>query len=213
MTRADRRGVVRFAAADRTRLIGVMLGSGARGVVLAHGSGEDLCAWIPYARRLAAAGFRVLALDHRRHGSSQWPTAVARLWRVDLDIAAAAGALRRRGARSVVLVGSSMGATASIAAAPLVAPPVAGVVSLSATDVFVTVNAVAAARRLTVPLLVVATEGDADFADRARALAAAAASAEKRLEILPGTVHGLAMLRDTDVERLVLQWIAAHSGG
>ena len=112
--------MVRFRAADRVRLIGVMVGRGPRGVVLAHqggGAPPNLCSWMPYARQLARAGFRVLAFDHRNSGSSARVGSPTRAWRVDLDVRGAVAELRRRGATSVVLGGASLGGTAVLAAA------------------------------------------------------------------------------------------------
>ena len=75
ITRAERAGIVRFSAPDRVRLIGVVFGRGPNAVVLAHqGTPEALCSWVPYARSLARAGYRVLAFDHRGRGSSSIPT-------------------------------------------------------------------------------------------------------------------------------------------
>jgi pimeloyl-ACP methyl ester carboxylesterase len=70
VTKADRSRVVRFPAFDGTQLIGLQLGSGPRGVVLSHGHRSSVCEWLPQARRLARAGYRVLVFDHRNAGSS-----------------------------------------------------------------------------------------------------------------------------------------------
>jgi pimeloyl-ACP methyl ester carboxylesterase len=72
VTRAERRRVVRFRAADGIRLIGVLLGKGPHGLVLSHGYHQSVCDWIGHARRLARAGYRVRVFDHRNHGSSTY---------------------------------------------------------------------------------------------------------------------------------------------
>jgi alpha-beta hydrolase superfamily lysophospholipase len=208
---AERRGIVRFTAVDGTRLIGVAFGKGSRGIVLApQGTQGDLCSWVPYARVLARAGYHVLAIDHRGRGSSGSARSVANLHRVDLDVVAAAKALRRRGATRIVLGGASLGGTAVLAAAPRITPAVAGVVTFGAPQTYVRVDAVAAVRRVTVPLLLVAAEDDSPFDDDARALYAAAASDDKRLEIFPGAVHGAPQLRTPAIRKLVDEWIAAR---
>jgi pimeloyl-ACP methyl ester carboxylesterase len=214
VTELERKRVVRFTASDRTRLIGVVFGAGRKGVVLAHqggGGAADLCGWVPYARRLAAAGYRVLAFDHRGRGFSGTARTVPNLQRVDLDAAGAIGVLRARGATSVVLAGASLGGAAVLAASARVSPPVDGVISLSSPQTFVRVDALEAVRRLSVPALFIAAEGDFEFADDARALHAAAGSADKRLEIVPGAEHGVPLLRRPDVRALVDGWIASHS--
>src|ERR1044071_6633864 len=120
-TRAERAAALRFFTADDRPLVGVQLGSGPVGIVLAHGSTGSLCEWIGYARELAGAGYRVLAYDAGPEFNG-----------VGLDAEAATEALRRAGAQKVVLMGSSLGALAvDVAAAALPVQPDA-VVSLSA---------------------------------------------------------------------------------
>jgi pimeloyl-ACP methyl ester carboxylesterase len=60
--------------------VGAVVGSGARGVVLAHETNANLCAWFPFARRLADAGYLVLALDLRGYGASGFAPAAATTW-------------------------------------------------------------------------------------------------------------------------------------
>jgi len=195
VTAAERKGVVRFTASDRTRLLGVTIGKGSSGVVLAHGGDSNLCSWMPYARTLAGAGYRILVVDLRRHGSSGSPRSVANLHRFDLDVVAAAKELRRRGARTLVFAGGSLGGTAVLAAAAAITPPVQGVISLSSPEVWVRIHAIQAVRRMSVPVLFAAAESDVQYADEARALHAASASPDKRLLILPGGAHGVDLLR------------------
>jgi esterase/lipase len=211
LRRAERSHVVRFRAADGTRLLGVVFGRGRSGVVLSHGLRGDLCSWTAEARKLAARGYRVLAFDSRGHGSSATRTGAAR-WRVDLDAAAAARELRRRGVASVVLAGSSMGGIAVLVAAADLTPPVSGVVSLSGPRSFVLLDAEKAVRRMQVPVLFAAAEFDDPFQVDARALYEAAASSEKRLEILPGSGdHGTRLLRNAPPRAAFNAFLAAHS--
>jgi pimeloyl-ACP methyl ester carboxylesterase len=69
---------------------------------------------------------------------------------------------------------------------------------------------VEAARRLQVPILFAAAEEDQPFADDARELYAAAGSAERRLEILAGSAHGVDMLADTALRSLFDSFLADH---
>ena len=55
---------------DGTRLRSVIVGDGARDVVLAHGYGFSAESWNMVAPALAAAGHRVVAFDQRGHGGS-----------------------------------------------------------------------------------------------------------------------------------------------
>lgn len=216
LTRAERRRAVRFTTFDRVRLIGVELGSGPRAVILAHqggaGEGPWLCAWMRYARQLALQGYRVLAFDHRGFGSSGRTTHWSRITRVDFDVLAAIRVMRARGARKIVLAGASLGGAAVLSAAALSPTPVDGVISFASPQAFGRVDAVAAARALRVPSLFVSAEDDDNFADEARALYEACGSPEKRLAIVPGTVHGAPVLRDPATRQLVDAWIRERLG-
>lgn len=93
-------------------------GQGDRAVVLAHGARFDKESWQKPARSLAAAGFRVLALDFRGYGKSTGPGQADPMSApLGHDVAAAARWLRENGAKSVYAVGASMGGGAVAAAA------------------------------------------------------------------------------------------------
>jgi pimeloyl-ACP methyl ester carboxylesterase len=85
-------------------------GKGARGVVLAHGGRFNKESWEKQALVLAKAGFRVLAFDFRGYGQSRGS---AQAERPDdgrrFDVLAAVRYLRRMGAKTVSVVGASMG--------------------------------------------------------------------------------------------------------
>ena len=213
--RADRRHVVRFTASDRVRLIGVVLGHGPRGVILAHQGGEppNLCGWLPYARALAAAGYRVLVFDHRGFGSSGSTSRRSRANRVDFDVLGAIRTMRARGVRSIVLGGASLGGAAVLGGAALVTPSVDGVISFSSPQIYGNVDALADVRALRTPVLFLADENDDEFAADARMLYAASASLDKRLVITGGAEHGFRLLQNPSTRALVDSFIAAHSTG
>ena len=214
ITREERRGVIRFRASDGVRLIGVALGSGPLAVVLAHQGGgpPNLCGWVPYARTLAAGGYRVLVFDHRGFGSSGNASRSTRVTRVDYDVLGAIRAMRARGATSVVLAGASLGGSAVLSAAARVTPPVNGVISLSSPARYLRINVLRAVRALRAPVLFVAAEGDSPFDEQAQQLYAACPSPEKRLMIVPGYEHGVSLLPDPQVRATVDAFIAGHSG-
>jgi alpha-beta hydrolase superfamily lysophospholipase len=213
ITRDERRGVLRFRASDGVRLIGVVLGSGPRTVILAHQGGgpPDLCGWVPYGRTLAAAGYRVLVFDHRGFGSSGNASRSTRVTRVDYDVLGAIRAMRARGATSIVLAGASLGASAVLSAAARATPPVNGVISLSSPARYLRINVVKAVRALQAPALFVAADGDSPFEEQADELYAACASPDKRLMIVSGYEHGVALLLDPQVRATVDGFIAGHS--
>jgi pimeloyl-ACP methyl ester carboxylesterase len=114
---------VSFPTQDGGLIYADVYGKGDRGVVLAHGGRFNKESWEKQARALAAAGFRALAIDFRGYGQSHGPgqsdiyTAP-----LHLDVLAAVRYLRKTGAKTVSVVGGSMGggaaADASIAAEP-----------------------------------------------------------------------------------------------
>jgi pimeloyl-ACP methyl ester carboxylesterase len=202
-------GELWFHAADGARLVGHRFGKGTTAVILAHQSEGDLCDWLPYARRLAARGFFVFPIDFRGYGFSQLPFGPAGAYRYTQDIAAAAKALRGLGKKKIFVVGASMGGIAALAAAPSLTPAVAGVVSVSSPARYRGMDGVAAGRRLRVPVLYLAATGDDnagyDFSADATALHRAAVSKRKRLELLPGTLHGIALVAGSAKARAAIE--------
>jgi alpha-beta hydrolase superfamily lysophospholipase len=211
VTKAERTRVVRFRASDRVRLIGVELGSGPRGVVLAHQGASNLCIWLPYARELAARGYHVLVFDHRGFGSSGRASHWRRQNRVDYDVLGAIRVTRARGATSLVLAGGSLGGAAVLSAAALSTVPVDGVISLASPSQFGLIELYGAVAALRAPALFLAAERDGEFPEVAQALYDRCASPDKRLAIVPGAVHGIPLLRGAQTRALVDEFIAAHS--
>jgi pimeloyl-ACP methyl ester carboxylesterase len=194
LTKGERAGTLRFHSGSGVEIGGVLLGQGRGGVVLAHESPGDLCQWMFYARVLERRGFAVLPIDLNGFGSS--PPApgspVRPHW--DRDVAAAAGVLRARGVRRVVLVGASLGGTSVMAAAAEIQPRVAGLVDLSGPAESSGLDAVAAAGRLRVPALYEVAEDDAYLAEVRRVYRATPPRLRK-LIVVPGAGHGVGLLR------------------
>jgi pimeloyl-ACP methyl ester carboxylesterase len=211
VTKAERSRVVRFRASDRVRLLGVELGSGPRGVVLAHQGASNFCIWLPYARSLAARGYRVLVFDHRGFGSSGQASHWRRRSRVDYDVLGAIRLIRARGATSVVMAGGSLGGAAVLSAAALATPAVNGVISLASPSVFGPIDVVEAVAALRVPALFLAAQLDGGFPEDAQMLYDSCASADKQLAITAGSVHGIPLLRDPQVRAMVDDFIARHA--
>jgi len=114
---------VSFATQDGGTVYADMYGEGSRGVVLAHGGRFNKESWEKQAKTLATAGFRVLAIDFRGYGQSRGPGQSDPLNApLHLDVLAAVRYLRNSGARTVAVVGGSMGGAAagdaSIASGP-----------------------------------------------------------------------------------------------
>ena len=113
---------VRIATQDGGVIYAEIYGAGDRGVVLAHGGRFNKESWATQARTLANAGFYVLAFDFRGYGNSRGPgQADVFTAPLHLDVLAAVRELRKRGAKTVAVVGGSLGGGAAanaVAAAP-----------------------------------------------------------------------------------------------
>jgi dienelactone hydrolase len=199
-TRAERAAALRFFTADDRPLVGVELGSGPVGIVLAHGSQSSLCEWIGYARELAGAGYRVLPYDAGPEFNG-----------VGLDAEAATEALRCAGAQKVVIMGSSLGALAALVAGAALPVQPDAVVSLSAPDSLGYLHGLDAVARLHAPVFFMAAQDDDPFSGDARSLYAAAASADKQLQVVPGSTHGSDLLQDPSLKATIWSFIASRT--
>ena len=114
VARAEVPQPVSFPTPDGGVVFADLYGNGDRGVVLAHGGRFDKESWAPQARVLAGAGFRVLAFDFRGRGRSHGPgDADIMSAPLHLDVLAAVRHLKKSGAKTVSVVGGSMGGSAA----------------------------------------------------------------------------------------------------
>lgn len=190
--------IVRLPEKNLPPLPVAQLGDGSRAVVLADESDLDLCAWLPFARRLVQAGYRAVLFDYRL------PVP---------DTVAVVRYLRAHGARSVALVGASQGAKVSIVVGTHHGVRVDAVVSLSAESALSGVGDVLPyARRLRVPVLfVTAAEDPYGSADATRSFAHATRAPHHRLVVVPGDAHGVALLHTASVAGAVLDWLHTYA--
>ena len=100
--------------AGGVRLVGEERGSPeGRPVLLLHGGGQSRHAWKETAARLATAGYRVVAMDARGHGDSEWSPEGA--YAMD-DFAADVLAVLERFPLPPAVVGASMGGMSALLA-------------------------------------------------------------------------------------------------
>lgn len=184
---------VSFTTDDGVTLRGHLFGTGATGVILAHMYPADQRSWYPTAQTLAAQGYLVLTFDFRGYGESDGSKDIAHL---NKDAFAAIIACADAGAFRMVLVGASMGGTASLIAADqsqvLSRLQVTGVVTLSAPVAFKGLSCQEAVPRLYMPLLFIAGADDVG-AGEARKLQDLAGG-EGDLQIVSGAEHGTELL-------------------
>ena len=180
-----------------------VLGTGPVGVVLSNQSDQNLCGWLPFAKTLAARGFRVLVYDY---GTAADPAG---------DVVNAAAKLRELGVRTVLLAGASRGANASLIAAPGITPPVAAVVTLSAERAMLGQDVLPFVAKLKAPVLFITAKDDrygaADAAPQFYKAATKASS--RRLEVLPGDAHGTALLvgpNGAKVRATIIDFLSKH---
>lgn len=147
------------------QLYAVEAGSGQRGVVLVHGSGNGgLCNWKSELGWLDEAGLHVLAYDQSCVGESTCNDGSA----TSDDLRGAVAELKRRGATTVVVVGASAGGPAAIQVAADDQAGIVAAAALSPAGVESPIESpgwegrdgIDAARALKVPLLIAAAPDD-----------------------------------------------------
>lgn len=105
---------ISFPTDDGGIVFADLYGSGDRGVVLAHGGRFNKESWKDQARDLTGAGYRVLAIDFRGYGKSHGPgdsdVMSSPLFH---DVLAAVRYLHAQGAKTVSVIGGSLGGGAA----------------------------------------------------------------------------------------------------
>jgi pimeloyl-ACP methyl ester carboxylesterase len=209
---------VTFKTSDGVLLSGHLFGSGTSGIVLSHMYPADQKSWYPTAKKLAASGYLVLTYDFRGYGASAGNKQIEY---IDRDVLAAVKKISEAGATDLVLIGASMGGTASLmvaawlfagqlspAEAPSVRTTIAGVATLSAPVTFMGLSAEKSVPGIYCPLLFVAAKGDAG-AEGALELEHLSSNAGD-MEIVPGDEHGTALLEGgqaSKVYNLLLEFL------
>jgi pimeloyl-ACP methyl ester carboxylesterase len=140
---------------DGALLAADVYGSGARGVVLAHGGRFTKESWKPQAEALSKAGFRVVAFDFRGFGQSHGPGEKNMFSApMYLDVLAAVRYLHQHGAKTVSIVGGSFGGDAAAKACVAARPGEISRLVMLASD------SDAPADKIRVPLLIIIGRDD-----------------------------------------------------
>ena len=208
---------VSFPSRDGVELEGRLFGRGTTAVVLSHMLPADQRSWFDLAGRLADQGYLVLTYDFRGYcpggdgGCSAGERDISSIWQ---DVLGAVDLVRSRGATSVVLVGASMGGTASLVAAGQQGQDIEAVIALSApASIEGLVADPSLLQRISAAKLFVAGVGDASAADAAEELYAMSPP-PKRVEIVPADDHGSDLLTGPQAEvvkRLIETTLARYA--
>ncbi len=193
---------VSFAARDGWIIHGDLYGTGGGGIVLAHGGRFEKGSWEKQARVLVNAGFRVLAIDLRGFGlSKEGPESARSDFGSPLDVLAAVRYLRENGAKTVSVVGASMGGDAAEGALAEAAPGDIDRVVLLAHAAY------GPAEKLTGRKLFIVSRDDLGEGDKPRLPAIRAqyekAPDPKQLVILEGSAHAQFIFQTAQGERLM----------
>lgn len=177
---------VHFTTSDHVRLAGLLYGHGKTLVICSHMLHTTKAIWsesgIP--QRLATRGYEVLTYDFRGNGDSEGSSDI---WSLDVDLRSAVSFARQQGATEIVLLGASMGGTASLKVA--VEEPVTAVISLSGPQNFSISVSDAEIAALKIPKLFMASESDEPFITDAKHMYAIASQPEE-IFVYPGNNHG-----------------------
>jgi esterase/lipase len=210
---------VSFRSSDGVKLAGRVFGDGQVGVVLAHMFPADQTSWWAFARVLAPKGFTVLTFDFRGYcpggvaGCSEGQRDVAAMWQ---DVMGAVEFMMARGLLRVMLVGASMGGTASLLAAAQPGVPVVAIVALSAPQSFEGLTAERTVlANVTAAKLFVAGNSDPTGAATAAQAMYAESPPPKEVEIFTSSDHGTDLLTGNQsgrVQTLIVGYLERHSG-
>ncbi|MCG8153212.1 alpha/beta fold hydrolase [Pimelobacter simplex] len=180
------------------RVSAVTAGSGPTVAVLLHQTnGNGLCGWLPYAARLVAQpGVQVLAIDLCGYGAARCTGTHRGARQTDAVSLAIDVARRSLGARTVVVVGASMGGSVALMTA-VRDHRVDRVADLSGPVDWDGMEVVAGGRALRAPALVAMADDEGeDQVSGARAIAAAAPEGSRFESAEAG--HGYALLVEPD---------------
>jgi len=210
---------VSFRSPDGVKLAGRVFGDGQVGVVLAHMFPADQTSWWAFARVLAQNGFTVLTFDFRGYcrggvaGCSEGQRDVAAMWQ---DVLGAVDFMMARGLVRVMLVGASMGGTASLIAAAQPGVPVVAIVALSAPQSFEGLTAdPTVLGNVTAAKLFVAGNSDPTGAATAAQAMYDQSPPPKQVEIFTSSDHGTDLLTGNQsgrVQTLIMGYLEQHSG-
>jgi pimeloyl-ACP methyl ester carboxylesterase len=200
---------VSFPTQDGGLIYGDVYGSGDSGVVLAHGGRFNKTSWAEQAPAIVAAGFRVLAIDFRGEGQSRGGTPGNAEEGRRFDVLGAVHYLRKAGAKSVSVVGASMGGDYAAEAAET-EPAAIDRLVLLASGAYTTLTKMKGPK-----LFILARDDSNDDGPRLPKIRAQylKASDPKKLIIVDGSAHAQFLFQTDQGERVmreILRFLSGH---
>ncbi len=147
-----------LSTSDGVYLSALVLGSGDKGVLLAHEQGYNICSFVDMGPELANSGYLVVIPEYRNHGASQ--NIPEDDQNIDRDADAALSELKRLGAKRVFLAGASCGGSTAIIAGVRQALPIEGLIILSSPAQCGPYDAIPSVRKIKALSLFVFSPGD-----------------------------------------------------
>ncbi|GIO28977.1 MULTISPECIES: alpha/beta hydrolase [Paenibacillus] len=182
-----------LTTSDGVHLSALVLGSGNKGVLLAHEQGYNICSFLDMGTELADDGYLVVIPEYRNHGASQnFPEDNQN---IDRDADAALSELKRLGAQKVFLAGASCGGTTAIIAGVRQELPIEGLIILSSPAQCGPLDSIPSVKKIKAPSLFVFSPGDygGSIEKEVRKLYQASGATDKELIVDPSGYHGTDM--------------------
>ncbi|RIX59212.1 alpha/beta hydrolase [Paenibacillus nanensis] len=181
-----------LTTSDGVYLSALVLGSGNKGVLLAHEQGYNICSFLDMGTELADSGYLVIIPEYRNHGASQTEEDNQS---IDRDAEAALGELKRLGAQKVFLAGASCGGSTAIIAGVSQELPIEGLIILSSPAQCGSLDAIPSVKEIKAPSLFVFSPGDygGSIEKEVRKLYQASGATDKELIVDESGYHGTDM--------------------
>jgi esterase/lipase len=200
---------VHFLTPDHIQLAGLLYGQGKTAVICSHELRATKAIWglTGIAQRLVQHGYAVLAYDFRGNGDS---AGTADTSKNDIDLRAAIAFMRQQGATKIVLLGSSMGGTATLKVAAH--EQVAALATLSAPQDFGTPVSDAEVKSISAPKLFINSQDDTYASDTQHMYDIA--SQPKELHLYSGGAHGIVIFYGdygSDLTQRILNFFARYA--
>jgi len=174
---------VSFITEDNIKIAGRIFGESESAVILSHMYPTDQTSWDTFANRLMQNGYEAMTFDFRGYGKSEGKKEIDKIYK---DLLAALNFVTGEGAKSVVLIGASMGGIASLFVASQ--NKVDGVITISAPVEFRGLKA-GNLKNIDCAKLFIAGEKDGSAAQSAKYLYENSAD-PRELVIYPTDEHG-----------------------